>query len=659
MLLFMVIGSLDSAFAAPAVDPKLVVPRVDAYLDSLTRAGAFSGSVLLAQNGSAFFRKAYGLASRTPDVPNGVQTKFNLGSINKMFTKIAIGQLAQRGKLRLDDTIDRWLPDYPREAASRITVAHLLEHRGGVADFFGEKYRTMDHTKLRSVSDWIPLFRDEPLHFAPGSQEEYSNGGYLLLGAIVEKVSGQDYYSYVREHLYKPAGMKDTDSYSFDDHDSNRALGYTRHGDSDDSLRANTFSMPWRGSPAGGGYSTVEDLLRFTEALVGGKLLDDAWTSWALGAPAPGNGGTDPRRSPAGGTKTAELRREHAGMGIAGGAPGINAALELARGYEVIVLANLDPPAAEDVAQNIRGWLGIRPDGPGERRIIHAGGRHGPHESPRRTELPPGGVDVPMLRSGHLPAVDVMLNGQGPFRFAIDTGGAGSARVDSALAAKLGLRKIGEVMGGDPSGKNMRHMDLMAVDSIEVGGARFVGLQAAVRPYNEPQPPGEAVDGILGFGLFSNCLFTLDYPGNRVRIARGELPPENGKDILAYRDENGIPAVTLHVDSLDVEAHLDAGSMGGFTLPDPVIGKVALGSPPRVVGRARTVSNTFEIKASTLVGELRLGGFVYPQAQVEFGSPFPTANVGARVLRDYSMTFDLKNRRVQLVRSAASAGMGR
>jgi D-alanyl-D-alanine carboxypeptidase len=251
---------LGTAGAQPHVDPQVLAHRVDARLDSLTRAGAFSGAVLIADNGTPFFRKAYGLASRAPEAPNDPQTKFNLGSINKIFTKIAIGQLAQRGKLRLDDTIDRYLPDYPREAASRITIAHLLEHRGGVADFFGEKYRAMDHTRLRSVSDWILLFRDEPLHFAPGTQEEYSNGGYVLLGAIIEKVSGQDYYTYVREHIYQPAGMKDTDSYSFDDHVSNLATGYTQRGNAGDASsgesapRPNKFSMPWRGSPAGGGY---------------------------------------------------------------------------------------------------------------------------------------------------------------------------------------------------------------------------------------------------------------------------------------------------------------------------------------------------------------------------------------------------------------------
>src|SRR2546426_589797 len=127
------------------LDKGRVARRVEAHLDSLARAGEFSGTVLLAEDGVPFLRRAYSLASRDPQVPNRPDTKFNLGSIDKIFTKIAIAQLAQQGKLRLDDTLDRYLPDYPREAAHRIRVQDLVEHRAGVGDIFGPRYNAVDH----------------------------------------------------------------------------------------------------------------------------------------------------------------------------------------------------------------------------------------------------------------------------------------------------------------------------------------------------------------------------------------------------------------------------------------------------------------------------------------------------------------------------------
>jgi hypothetical protein len=258
-----------------------------------------------------------------------------------------------------------------------------------------------------------------------------------------------------------------------------------------------------------------------------------------------------------------------------------------------------------------------------------------------------------MLRAAHLPAIDVRVNGRGPFRFAIDTGGGGSARIDSALAARLGLPVVGKARAGDPSGQNLREMTLVSVDSIEFGGARFAGLTAAVRDYNEGPRKAGRVDGVLGFGLFAECLLTLDYPAGRVRVARDTLPPENGRDILAYRGDRGIASVTLRIDSLEVDADIDAGSPGGFTLPGSLRDRVPLATAPRVVGRGRTVSNSFEIEAARLRGEVRLGGFAYPEPEVEFVPIFPVGNVGERVLRDFRITFDQRNRRLRLEKTGS------
>ncbi len=383
-----------------------------AQLDSLARADAFSGAALLARGDSILFRAAYGYASRERRIRNRTDTKFNLGSINKIFTKLAIGQLVEQGKVRLDDPIDRYLPDYPRQVASRVTVRQLLEHRGGIADIFGESYERADHSKLRTVADWMRLVRDEPLRFEPGTRQEYSNGGYVVLGAIIEKASGEDYYDYMRRHVYGPLGMKDTDHFAGDV--ANLATGYTRHAapgaETGGEWRDNAFSRPRRGSPAGGGYSTLEDLLRFTQALRASKLLRPETIS---------NG-------------FAELgadEKGEAGLGIGGGAPGINAAVELQGPYTIIVLANLDPPAAQRAAQ-VRRWLPGDGEplrlGPGPPRgdgsvkegqsRIRPDDAPGPDLGPQRTQIPRAGVEVERLGAGHLPVVLVNVNGRGRAR---------------------------------------------------------------------------------------------------------------------------------------------------------------------------------------------------------------------------------------------------
>ena len=270
-------GAAADTDAVPSMSEEQAVAAWRARLDSLARANRFSGAALLANGDRVLVRAAYGEAARQGHVPNRADTKFNLGSINKLFTKLAIAQLAEQGKLRLDDTIDHYLPDYPKAVASRVTVRQLLDHRGGIGDIFGPAYDRTDRSKLRQVSDWVPLFRDTPLAFEPGAREEYSNGGYVLLGAIVERVSGEHYYDYVRRAIYAPLGMKDTDHFASDGRTPNLAAGYTRErvpGAAPGSgWIDNAATRPWRGSPAGGGYSTLDDLLRFVQAMRSGKLL--------------------------------------------------------------------------------------------------------------------------------------------------------------------------------------------------------------------------------------------------------------------------------------------------------------------------------------------------------------------------------------------------
>ncbi len=300
-----------------------------ASLDSLARLGQFSGVVLVAQGGAPQFERAYGLADREAGRANDLETSFNLGSINKLFTGIAIRQLAAAGKLNIDSSLARAWPDYPnQDLARRVTIRQILEHRSGIqGNIFAAPPGKTRHDVV-TLQDYFELFKDQPLQFEPGSRQQYSNAGYIVLGLLIEKLSGENYYEYVRRHIYEPAGMTQTGSWRIDRWPANTAIGYTRGAqDADPStpLKPNTDFLPGKGSSAGGGYSTAHDLLRLLNALREGKI--------PAGPPS--------------------------GVGIAGGAPGLNAAVEgdLRGGYDVIVLANLDPPAAERVAQLIRKAL--------------------------------------------------------------------------------------------------------------------------------------------------------------------------------------------------------------------------------------------------------------------------------------------------------------
>ena len=227
-----VAGQMPSAPAnRPAADDEAFARELNTYLDQASVDDKFSGTVLVAKDGKPLFKKAYGLANKNTNTPNNVDTKFDLGSMNKMFTAIAIAQLVERGKLSFTDTVGKLLPDYPnKEVADKVTVHHLLTHTSGIPNYINEKFQA-NLNNLKTVADYLPLFANDPLSFEPGAKWQYSNSGFTVLGLIVEKVSGQNYYDYVKEHIFKPAGMVNTDSYERDKEISNLAVGYTRMGD--------------------------------------------------------------------------------------------------------------------------------------------------------------------------------------------------------------------------------------------------------------------------------------------------------------------------------------------------------------------------------------------------------------------------------------------
>jgi len=315
-----------------------------AEIERQAAADRFAGAALLARNGKVLFSQAYGLADRDKGVKNTLDTQFRLGSMNKMFTAVATLQLVQAGKLSLDDPLVKHLPDYPnQDLARKVTVRHLLTHSGGTGDIFGPEFEK-NRLSLRTLQDYVKLYGARGLEFEPGSRWAYSNYGFLLLGALVEKVSGKSYYDYVRDRIFKPAGMKSTDSLPEEQVVAKRAVGYMRR---QGAWKPNADSLPWRGTSAGGGYSTVGDLLRFAGALTKGRLLDPKLVREATRVQAPGT------TYGYGFGVSSE-----AGMlmfGHGGGAPGMNGVLRIypERGYVMAVLSNLDPPAANRVAD----WL--------------------------------------------------------------------------------------------------------------------------------------------------------------------------------------------------------------------------------------------------------------------------------------------------------------
>src|SRR5262249_39923265 len=184
--------------------------------------------------------------------------KFRISSMNKMFTAVSILQLAQAGKIKVTDPFGKYITDYPnREAASKVRIEQLLTHTGGTGDIFGPQFE--QHRKdLRTLQDYVNLYGRRDLEFAPGSRWQYSNYGFLLLGVAIERVSGKSYYDYVSEKVYRPANMTSTASLSEDENVPQSSIGYTSFGGN--GVHPNTDTLPYRGTSAGGGYSTVEDL---------------------------------------------------------------------------------------------------------------------------------------------------------------------------------------------------------------------------------------------------------------------------------------------------------------------------------------------------------------------------------------------------------------
>lgn len=326
--------------------------RLAAMVDRIAAAGDFSGSVCLMQEGEVLLDRAWGLADREADTPNRTDTPFGIASLGKMFTAVAVAQLVEQGSLRYEDPIGPLIPDWIAPSSRRITIEQLLTHRSGLGDYLevtmADRSRQYD-----ALEDYRPIAAKDTSVFTPGTDFRYSNTGYLLLGAVIQKISGEPWDRYLEARVFEPAGMAHTDAYRPRLGEGFVAIGYLR--DAEGRWRRNDDILSGRGTPAGGSVSTARDLAGFGSALLDGRLIS-AEALAELATPHADMKGV--------GVKYGygfTISRSEPGkriFGHAGGFPGVSAVFEVdeATGSVLAVLSN-QSEAASSVADAWRDLL--------------------------------------------------------------------------------------------------------------------------------------------------------------------------------------------------------------------------------------------------------------------------------------------------------------
>jgi CubicO group peptidase (beta-lactamase class C family) len=306
----LVVALCLSVFACGARAQEPAV-EMDRMMTEFARLDLFSGTVLVARGGDIVYAKAFGEANKDHRVANILETKFNIGSIGKTFTGVAIMQLVERGKVDLEAPVSRYLEDFPYGDA--ITIHHLLSHTSGTSNYMAHPEYRARMAGLRQIGDWLPLIYDQELVFGtPGERFAYSNSGIVTLGAVIEKVTGTSYESYIRANILAPTGMTDTGINYLEEVVPNRAAGYTKRASG--AFTAAVLQMP-PASADGGLETTVLDMLKFDRALYGESLLSEA-SKQKMFTPNLENYGYCWRVAVDHGRKT---------IGHGGGAPGISA----------------------------------------------------------------------------------------------------------------------------------------------------------------------------------------------------------------------------------------------------------------------------------------------------------------------------------------------
>ncbi|MBN1145326.1 MAG: serine hydrolase [Bacteroidales bacterium] len=326
--------------------------KIKAFLNKMVEDEEFSGAVLVAQNDKILFRQAFGYASMAYEFPNRADTRFNLASIGKMFTGLAIVQLVEKGMLSFDDTLSKFVPQswLKPEISSRIQIKHLLTHTSGLGDYFRDAYGQCNVNVFRELDDYRVLTSDDTLLSEPGSAFSYSNTGMLLLGVVIENVTHEKYFTYLRKNIFEPAGMLKSGGFDKDRPVSNLATGYSKSYENGEPVWSNNqVTRIVRGSPSGRVYSTVDDLYSFSEALKNSRLLSETYTRILIA-----------------GRPELHASFHSYGMFVSKGAAGTVAShqgdgtgvngqfkMYLDSGYTVIVLSNYNQPSANTAANTI------------------------------------------------------------------------------------------------------------------------------------------------------------------------------------------------------------------------------------------------------------------------------------------------------------------
>jgi CubicO group peptidase (beta-lactamase class C family) len=345
-----VVGCATSAMGAPLSGGGSGTSGIDADIQSLdtfveqrTAAGEFSGTVLVARNGRPLFAKGYGLADRGRGVPNTARTRFCICSMGKMFTSVGIAQLVERGRLSFGDTIGEYVSGFPAGIANEVTISELLTHTSGMGDVLARTDGSMPPTTLAGLLSEI---EQQPLLFPPGTQYSYSNSGFIVLGAIIQNVSGQAYDEYVHEHVFLPSGMADTAVRVYTPDDvPGMAHGYALvSGTGPTATYQDVGGMVQIGNPSGGAYSTVFDMLGFAQALTGHRLLSAAMTDTVLTGRIPISRPGGPADDEYAYGFEVEVINGVRIVGHNGGSPGYEGQLDVYadRGDVVVILTNQD-----------------------------------------------------------------------------------------------------------------------------------------------------------------------------------------------------------------------------------------------------------------------------------------------------------------------------
>ena len=348
--MLLLITAALTATHAPACDPALkerLEKNITPMLTQRAATNAFSGVVMVACNGTPVYSIALGYADRARKIPNAVGTRFNLGSMNKMWTAVAIAQLVEQGKVDLDAPVGRYLPDFPnKDVRDNVLVKHLLTHTSGLNTYFKRGY-LRDHVAIKQASDLARFYAEDSLDFRPGAKFQYSNAGFATLGMIVERVSGMNYFDYMRKNVLTRAGMSGA-AFPTRPIPAEYAIGYATPPGATEATENTDFIEG--ASPAGGAYSDAASVVAFSRALWSGKLvglpLVNQFTTgkvqmgpgikYAFGF---GDGSNNGWRT----------------VGHNGGGPGIGAEFLSfpEHDIDVVVLTNVEPPEATTVISKI------------------------------------------------------------------------------------------------------------------------------------------------------------------------------------------------------------------------------------------------------------------------------------------------------------------